>query len=493
MSVGPRPRKPTSTGSDGAADQEEEVQTPAELPLLAPVQPDGAQGSSASGIDVRLNFDGLPMIRAIPPDTVGDIGRKHYIQMTNATFFTIYDKRGNQLVGPTALESLWTAGGPCQGVGSDPIVLYDHLADRWLMSEFVGRELCIYISATSDPVRGGWFLYDFSIPNFPDYPKYAIWPDAYYVSSNEISGVGPNIPAAYALPRRAMLIGRPGRMQRFTNVPPLAAFGFQALIPSDLDGRRRPPRGSPNFFMRHVDDEGHNPGANDPVRDFLEIWEFRVDFNDPANSSLTGPTHVPVSEFSSDLCGFGARSCFPQPGTTVLLSLVAEVIMWRLQYRNFLAHETLVGNFVVDVDGTDHGGIRWFELRRRGGSWTLFQEGTYAPDRDHRWMGSVAMDGRGNIALGYSVSSQTTFPSIRVAGRRVRDPLGTLPLGEVRIFDGAFSQMAPNWGDYSSMNLDPVDDRTFWYTNEYVAPGGGWATRIASFRLGRLSTVAKLD
>jgi hypothetical protein len=159
--------------------------------------------------------------------------------------------------------------------------------------------------------------------------------------------------------------------------------------------------------------------------------------------------------------------------------------MWRLQYRNFGTHETLVGNFVTDVDGTDHGGIRWFELRKTGaGPWTLFQEGTYAPDTAHRWMGSVAMDKDGNIALGYSVSSNTVFPSIRYAGRLASDPPGTLPQGEVSVIEGTFSQTGPTrWGDYSAMVVDPADDCTFWYTNEYVATvSGNWGTRIASFR-----------
>ncbi len=168
--------------------------------------------------------------------------------------------------------------------------------------------------------------------------------------------------------------------------------------------------------------------------------------------------------------------------------------MWRLQYRNFGTYETLVGNFVTDVDGTDHGGIRWFELRKTGGGpWSLFQEGTYSPDDANRWMGSVAMDKAGNIALGYSVSSSTVYPSIRYAGREAGDVLGSLPLGEVNVVTGALSQTRfTRWGDYSSMNVDPVDDCTFWYTNEYVASpsfGGSWGTRIAKFSFPSCFTV----
>lgn len=440
----------------------------------------------------ELNIPGLPFQGGFPPDTVGEVGTNHYIQMVNASIFSIYNMNGTQLLGPTLLESLWSAGGgtgACLNGGGDPIVLYDELADRWLMSEFAdsvgGNHLCIYISMTSDPVSGGWFLYDFAVPQFPDYPKYGVWPDAYYVSSNESS------PAVYALDRTQMLQGLVASAQRFT-APSLAGFGFQALTPSDLDGSTPPPAGSPNYFMRHRDDEVHNPGANNPSNDFLEIFEFHVDFATPANSSFTGPTQIPIAEFDSDLCGLVSFECFPQPSTGTTLDPLREVIMHRLQYRKFGTHESLVGNFVTDVDGTDHGGIRWFELRKTGsGPWTLRQEGTYAPDGDHRWMGSIAMDQDGNIALGYSVSSPTTFPSIRYAGRHASDPLGTLPQGEMSVVEGTFSQTGiTRWGDYSSLNVDPVDGCTFWFTTEYVATNdpngfggtGLWGTQIATFQ-----------
>jgi hypothetical protein len=439
-----------------------------------------------------LNFDGIPFTGAFPPDTVGEVGLNHYIQMVNDGFgggssVAIYDKTGTLIAGPVSLQTLWPPGRPCSVGSGDPIVLYDRLADRWLMSEFadIGNHLCVYVSQTSDPVSGGWFLYDLGTPNFPDYPKWAVWPDAYYISTNEPVGS-----PVYALDRTQVLLGNPATFLR-TTAPDMPGFGFQALIPSDLDGPTPPPAGSPNFFMRHRDDEVHGSPLNpsepaDPTQDYLEIWQFQVDFGNPANSTFTGPNLIPVAEFDSDLCGLGSFECFPQPGTAVGLDPLREVIMWRLQYRNFGAHETLVGNFVTDVDGTDHGGIRWFELRKTGsGAWSLFQEGTHAPDSDHRWMGSIAMDKDGNIALGYSVSSDTTFPSIRYSGRRATDPSGTLPLDEVTLVAGGGSQTAATrWGDYSSMNVDPADDRTFWYTNEYIPDANGiWQTRIGVFTI----------
>ncbi|MBX3061282.1 MAG: hypothetical protein KF770_32905, partial [Anaerolineae bacterium] len=427
-----------------------------------------------------LNFAGQGFTGVNPPDTEGDVGPNHYIQMINAgggAVLTIYDKNGVLLAGPTSLDSLGT--GSCASGLGDPIVLYDQLADRWLLSEFAasGNHLCVYISATNDPVTTNWFAYDFTTPNFPDYPKYAVWPDAYYVSSNESS------PAAYALDRTNMLAGQPATSQRFT-APDLSGFPFQALTPSDHDGATPPPAGSPNYFMRHRDTEVHGAGActNPATTDCLEIWAFHVDFDTPANSTFALAQTIEVTNFDSDLCGLVSFSCFPMPGTGTTLDPLREVIMWRLQYRNFGAYETLVGNLVTDVDGTNHGGVRWFELRKSGASpWALYQEGTLAPDIHHRWMGSSAMDGSGNIALGYSVSSSTVFPSIRYAGRLASDPLGTLPYVEGTIVNGSASNASNRWGDYSAMSVDPADDCTFWYTHMYNV-SSTWSTRIATMR-----------
>lgn len=458
---------------------------PSTDPLLS-LQENTPQGPAAlDGFSTPiLNFGGFSFTGAFPPDTEGDVGPNHYIQMVNdgiggGSVVVIFDKSGTVVHGPFALHSLAPGGNCTQGDG-DPIVLYDRLADRWLLSEFadVGNHLCVYISQTSDPVSGGWYLYDFATPEFPDYPKYAVWPDAYYVSANQTAG-----PAAYALNREDMLVGGLG-MIAFVGLPSLAGFGFQAMTPSDLDGALPPPVGAPNYFMRHRDDEAHNPGSNDPTQDYLEIWEFHVDWSTPANSSFSKVLDLPVTEFDSNLCGLTSQACFPQPGTSTTVDPIREVIMWRLQYRNFGVYETLVGNFVTDVDGTDHGGIRWFELRKAGGSpWSLFQEGTYAPDERHRWLGSIGMDGSGNIALGYSISSDSIYPGIRYTGRLAGDPVGTLARGEYTITNGAGSQsLSSRWGDYSAMSVDPADDCTFWYTNEYIAADGFWETRIAAFK-----------
>ena len=426
-----------------------------------------------------VNFAGQGFSGVNPPDTVGDVGPSYYIQLINGpggSLAVIYNKADATVAaGPFALDSL--GSGSCGTGAGDPIVLYDRLAGRWVLSEFSssGNNLCVYVSQTADPISGGWFGYQFQAPGFPDYPKYAVWPDAYYISTNESS------PAVYALNRAQMLTGGTATSQRFT-APNLSGFSFQALTPSDLDGAAGPPSGAPGYFIRHRDDESHNPGSNNAIQDFLEIWEFDVDFATPGNSTFTGPTNIAVSEFDSDLCGLFSFDCFPQPGTTTRLDPLREVVMWRSQYRNFGTHETIVGNFVTDVDGTDLGGIRWFELRRTGEGWSLFQEGTYSPDATHRWMGSIAMDGAGNIALGYSAGSSTVFPGIRYTGRLSGDPTGMMPQVETTIAAGSGSNSSNRWGDYSSMNVDPADDCTFWHTNEYGTSSGTWNTQIASFR-----------
>jgi len=447
-------------------------------PLLD-LQPQGAARFPRVYNPPELNFDAQAFAPLQPPDTEGEIGSNYYIQTVNGangTTVVIYDKTTGAIVsGPFLMSSLWTAGGACATGAGDAIVLYDQLASRWILSEFTSgpaNTLCLYVSRNTDPIGGGWLNYAFGAPEFPDYPKYAVWPDAYYVTTNEPGG-----PPVYALDRAKMLAGLPATMQRFS-APSLAGFGSQALTPADLDGSPPPP-GSPAFFVRHVDDEVH--GAAVGGSDQIEVWQLAVDFVTPANSVFSLATSIPVAEFDSEFCG-GDDRCIPQPGSNGL-DPINELVMWRAQYRNFGAFQTLVGNLTTDVSGADQAGIRWFELHRVGlGAWSLFQEGTYAPDTDSRWMGSIAMDGSGNMALGFSISSATTFPGMRYTGRLLGSPPGVMDQTEVNVVSGVSSQAGERWGDYASMNVDPVDDCTFWFTSEYMGAGGLWQTRITRFR-----------
>ncbi|MBK8433628.1 MAG: carboxypeptidase regulatory-like domain-containing protein [Chloroflexi bacterium] len=220
--------------------------------------------------------------------------------------------------------------------------------------------------------------------------------------------------------------------------------------------------------------------------DRLAFYEFDVDWATPGNTTFTMVDEIPIADYNYTVCGFFVGDCIPQPGTAQELDSLSYWPMWRFGYRNLGSYEALVGNFTVDVNGADRAAIRWFELRDSGSGWDLHQEGTHAPDSDHRWMGSIAMDGSGNIALGYSVSSGTTIPSIRYATRLASDPLGTLQAEENVITGGTQTGGASRWGDYSSMSVDPADDCTFWYTNEYHdvnATAFNWNTRIVVFRI----------
>ena len=268
--------------------------------------------------------------------------------------------------------------------------------------------------------------------------------------------------------------------------PRLPGLGFQAYTPADVDGTTV--TDTPAIMMRHRDDELHDPGSADPATDIIEFWEVAVDWNNSTNTTFTGPTNVLISDFDTNLCPpLNVFACIPQPGTTVRLDPLIEVIMNRIAYRDFGSYESIVAILQTDLgDFEDHSGERWMEFRRsaggaEGGGWTLFQEGTYGPDADHRFMGTIAQDGDGNILLGYNVSSSSVFPSIRYTGRLASDPLGTISQPEGELIAGGGSNGFNRYGDYSQMGIDPSDECTFWITAEYN-PTSSSDTRIGAIR-----------
>jgi hypothetical protein len=434
-------------------------------------------------VDVKMptllqSFEGNGNVSGVlPPDTVGDVGPNHYVQMVNSVV-QIWDKAGNSLTGPSPINSLWTGfGGICESNNDgDPIVLYDQAADRWLLSQFALNfpndfHQCIAISQTGDPT-GAYHLYDFliSTTKMNDYPHFGVWPDGYYLAVNQFDGSTSSWAGqgAIAFERTQMLAGNAAQMVYFDNPDP----SLGGMLPADWDGATPPAAGAPNLFMQL--------GTSTS----LDIWQFHVDWTTPANSTFTPLVSPTVAAYDSDLCGF-SRNCIPQPGGTAVDSLAGR-LMYRVQYRNFGSYESMVASHTVDENGSDHAGVRWYELRNTGSGWNVLNQGTYAPDADHRWMGSAAMDSQGNIAVGYSVSSATTFPSIRYAGRLAGDAANTLPQAEAVLIAGGGSQShsSGRWGDYSNMSVDPVDDCTFWYTQEYYSAdsSAGWQTRIGSFK-----------
>jgi len=430
------------------------------------------------GTDV--NIDGVPFpgvaCNCAPPDTNGEVGATQYVQIVNEGY-QVFDKTtGASQLGPSGIATLWQGfGGVCQSNGSgDPVVLYDQIAGRWIITQFAGVSVptdeCIAVSTTSD-ATGTYFRYAFHLgSNFFDYPHLGVWPDAYYMSMNVFNSTGTAFlgPQPFAFDRAKMLNGQPAT---FVTTGITGGSGEEVYLPADLDGSTLPPAGAPATFVEF-------PGGGS-----YRTFHFHVDFATPSNSSFTLFASPAAAGFSL-LCA-GTRSCVPQSGTTSRLDGIGDRLMFRLAYRNFGDHESVVGNYSVSSGSV--AGIRWFELRNvTSGPVTKFQESTYQPDSTWRWMGSAAMDGSGNIAVGYSASSASIFPQIRYSGRLATDPLNTLAQGENTLFAGTGSQTGTSsrWGDYSDLTVDPVDDCTFWYTNEYYSTttSFNWRTRIGSFK-----------
>src|SRR3982075_1921598 len=434
---------------------------------------------------VLQSFEGLGngqygfSVTGAPPDTNGTVGATQYVQWVN-TSFAIFNKTNGALIsGPTAGNTLWSGfGGGCQtNNDGDPIVIYDKLAQRWVFSQFSVTTTpylqCIAVSTTSD-ATGTYNRYSFQYTNFDDYPKMSVWSDAYYETFNMFAGGTTFVGAdACAYNRSAMLAGTAATQVCFQQ-----GTAVGGLLPADLDGATAPPAGSPNYMMYF--------GTNN-----LNLYKFHVDFANPANSTFTGPTVINVAAFSP-LCAGG--TCVPQPSTTQQLDSLADRLMYRLAYRNFGSHESLAVNHSV-VAGSG-GGVRWYEIQNPSGTPVVAQQSTFAPDANYRWMGSIAMDSAGDMALGYSVSSGSVSPSVRFTGRVPTDPASTMET-EVNIVSGSGSQNGnlSRWGDYSAMQVDPVDDCTFWFTEEYMKTTGSfnWNTRIASFKFPTCGSTATPD
>jgi len=468
--------------------------------------------TSFEGLSNQDNFNVIGA-RVNPPDPIGDVGPNHYVEMINLVF-GVYAKTGALLVGPASLGSLW-AGFPideCTDNSGDPVVVYDQLADRWILTQFTSRGLdfpdeplnlfynCVAISATGDPT-GAYFRYAFTTGfNFPDYPKYGVWDDTYVVTTREFGVADASVYAigVYGLERAKMIAGDPNaRAVSFLlqdGRVPINLIG-DGLLPADIDGTNLPKTNSATPIIGTQDDGGPY-GA---TFDALNVWEFDVRWDATPFASIGLRTQLPVAAFDSIFpCAPTSRDCLPQPGITdpnQFLDILSyrQRPTWRLAYRNTGGFETMVTNQSVEARPAV-AGVRWYEIRRdKHGTYSLRQQGTYAPgDGVHRWMGSIAMDRTGNAALGYSVVNGTdVFPGIRYTGRRSGDPPGQMTLAETTIVNGTGVQTSANsrWGDYTSMNVDPVDDCTFWYINEYYTAAGqasspaGWQTRIASFRL----------
>jgi hypothetical protein len=478
---------------------------------------------AATSFDGLQNQDNATLLGASarPPDSEGDVGPTQYVEWINLVM-RVYNKSGTPLTAPAAGNSIFSnlpATSLCRTTNNgDPLVVYDQLAGRWVLSQFAFNgvnaagapqppyEQCVAVSTTGD-ATGTYCTYDFNVSQtaFNDYGKIGVWPDGYYFSFGMFAGG-----AAYSGPG-AMVVERPQMIQ--AGCPAAKSVFYQIPdpnhdegLPSDVDGPNPPPAGRPNFYLF--------PNATE---DGLELWKFSVvDWSPavPVTTFLKNPTDIPVAPFDETItCAPTSRSCVPQGSTTNKLDLVGFRFMYRLAYRNWGSSpptgipantESLVTNESVDA-GTDHVGVRWYEIRDPNGTPTAFQQSTYAPDASHRWMGSAAMDHSGDLAIGFTASGPNGAggidPTPRYAGRLQSDPLSTLAQGESDLFAGPVYPVlvATNtagdqrWGDYSHLTLDPINDCTFWDINEYqtnavltIDSASGikrnWGTRIGHFR-----------
>jgi hypothetical protein len=470
-----------------------------------PIPIDDGYHGAAKGLQTKLLPPAIPSplitwegpgnsdnnFQVSPPDPVGDVGKHHYVAMVNLAF-SIYNKRtGALLFGPADIGTLWQGFlSDCTDASGDPIVFYDHLANRWILTQFTTRGPnyynCMAVSQTQDPL-GSYNLYAFTTGrNFPDYPKYGFWPNSYTITTREFDPSNNESVGVYAVNRYQILQGNPSPQVVSFHVTSPAYVVGNGMLASDFDGATQPPVGGAQYVVGTMDDQG---GLGAPF-DGLNIFDLRVSWAHPEQSTLTLGQQLPIDNFDTlfPCSPSGSRACIPQPGTSVRIDHLGyrQRPTWRLQYRNFGNFETMVTNQSVEgLPGIS--GMRWWEIRNPRNP-VIYQDGTYAPDDGvHRWMGSIAMDKQGNMMEGFSVSNGTdVFPGIRYAGRLVTDPLNELSQGEAVLLDGSGSQLdnGNRWGDYTAMNIDPTDDCTFYYINEYYSSTSlvSWHTRIGAMK-----------
>ena len=425
-----------------------------------------------------VNIDGAEF-GGSPSDPTGAAGLEHYVQAINGTFVNVYDKEDGTRVGGFDMEEVFWRNIGIES-GGDPIILYDTEYDQWILTEFAPSStaiLLVAISEDSDPL-GVYSLYTFATPNFPDYPKYAIWDNALVVTTNE---GGTSELHQYFIERDAIMNSLPDvRVQRIALLGNTSTeAGFYVTTPVNWMSGPRPVDSTP--MVVKINDSSW--GQTD--EDVLEVYSFNIDFDNSENTNVA-LTSIPTTPFDGFPCSeSGFRfECVPQKDGGGL-DAIPEVVMNVPQYRNFGTHESVVLSFVTDVtDGENLSGIRWMEIRKDGDAdWALYQEGTHSPDSLDRYMSSIAIDAEGNIGLAYNASSEDEFVSMRFTARKADDPLGTMTYDETVVVDGSSEIVSGSrFGDYAHMTVDPVDGQTFWYTGEY-AGASNTQTRIFSFKL----------
>ena len=442
-------------------------------------EPDGAlqtrsatKGSKAPITNVNgLNGSG------VPPDPTGAAGPDRYVQAINSSF-RVFLKTGQPVGSAHSLSTLWDDAGN----DGDPIVLYDRHADRWFISQFdelftgPPYQLVIAVSETGDPA-GAYYAYEFNITQFPDYPKYSIWWDGYYCTTNSSR-------TAIVFERDLMLAGDPDARMITLSAPGVINSGFTSVLPADADGDL-PPAGTPCYFFNLEDNSWGAPS------DRIKIYAMTTDWNTTSNTAVV--QHQTLNTAAFDPWLGNVWDNIPQPGTTQKLDAGLGIFYFRAQHTRWTDHNSVMLCHGVDV-GSNHCAIRWYELRdANDGNWSIYQQGTWNPDEADRFYGSIAMDMQGNIGLGYSCAdgSNDIYAGLRYTGRLANDPPGEMTFIESEALAGTGAQEGTNrFGDYAQCTLDP-DGHTFWFTGEYLGAGGDARTRIFSFDLSAEVGVAE--
>jgi len=466
----------------------------AELPVGTIAAPMPGASLSFEGLgEGYTGVDGTMQVTSIPPDTSMAVGPTQIVEVVN-TSMAVFAKDGTSLLGPIATNTPFAGfGGLCETTNDgDGVVVYDHAADRWMITWFAVEGAdggatpfleCVAVSRTAD-ATGAWNRYSFAYAHFPDYPKPATWGDSYFVTFNMFSDAA--TPGAFldwaggkvcAYDRAHMLAGTRARAQQCFDT----GLDYGGLLVADVDSATPPPAGA-RAPMVALDYGG------------LATWRLAIDWATPDASSMTATAIVPVPGFEL-ACGPFASSCITQPDPSALLDSLSDRLMNRLAYRNDGGVERMAVTHSITADSlVGNSGIRWYELGISGvgRDVSMVNQGTYAPTADQRWMGSAARDSAGNLVVGYNVSSEAIQPSIAWAGRLASDPANTLAQTETVVQAGSGSQTysGSRWGDYSALALDPIDECTFWFAGEYYQATSehSWHTRIASFTFPQCET-----
>jgi hypothetical protein len=447
------------------------------------------------------NFDNgiIYQLLFLPADMNGDVGPDHYFQIVNS-LMRVYSKTGQPMSPPLKISSLFQSLGTVCSTRNDglAIIQYDPVADRWLVSQtcvaFPPFRQMVAVSKTGDPL-GQYYAYEFVMPNVKlnDFPKFGVWPDAYYMSTDEFLGADYVGAGAFAFDREKLLAGDPSASYVYFNLQVPVSPRRKGLLPSDFDGLRTPPAGAPNVFASYTATEYGD------AQDAIRLYDFHADFDDPFSSTFTERSESPIAVAAFDPTSPDGRTDISQPPPGEKLDSQSDRLNYRLAYRNFGKHESLVFNQTVrttPVSSTYQAGVRVYELRKSSASYTVAEQSTIGEPTISRWIASAAQDHQGNLAVQYNIGNAEKRPSIFYTGKLAGDPPGVFR-AEASLFDGTGVQKAFGWrwGEYSGMNVDPVDDCTFWMTNGYYSfesqelSDFAWLTRIGNFKFAECTPV----